>query len=34
MKDPVLRYWFLRAYRAWLNRCEQLTLFEDRPVDD
>lgn len=29
VKDALLRYWIERAYRAWLARCEQLSLFED-----
>jgi hypothetical protein len=30
IRDPILRAAFLRAYRAWLARCEQLSLFEER----
>lgn len=29
VKDPVLRYWFARAYLGWLRQYDQLSLFED-----
>lgn len=29
IRDPKLLAAFMAAYRAWLARCEQLTLFED-----
>jgi hypothetical protein len=29
IRDPKLRAAFMAAYRAWLARSEQLSLFED-----
>lgn len=32
IKDPVLRAAFIAAYRAWLARSEQLSLFDVHEV--